>query len=687
MNSETTKNRKKAKERIKKYVTFGMLMLLVASLCSVLLWYKRIFPHKYRLGEKSIETVLTTKERRVIDERATDEKLENARKDILRKFLEKPSFIRDDSKNTLSIERLSFSIEKLDGIIEREEGLRRSVNNRNRRKEREIILKMNNIDWSKYMGIPKSDWRKIKPLLFSTAKDLLSNGYLGNVHFQSIKNINSLSDLSSKQILLLKQVLADSLVANTKIDLSKFEDFERLELEKIEPVYKNLPAKSVIVKKGEYINYEKYSLLKQLELNGRKNIDVAKMKEAFLFTVLILMFFMIFAKVDRLSMNYRQASFLATILIIASAFVGLFAYNKPAFLPFSGITLMISLFFNTTVGLTVGFLFCGLTLIATAIDPLLLTIPAIASILAASMISRKARNRADLAIGGIYLAASQMLVFTLVALASPYIHISAKNILLHGLAGLVMVFVVSNLMPLFESVFSIINRFRLRELSDPEQELLQKLKQLAPGTYEHTLVVADLAEEAAKKISIDHDLVKVGVLYHDIGKTYKPGIFVENQFDGINPHDKMTSLESARAIIQHVPRGIDIARKYKLPEPILNFIPTHQGTSRTEYFYKKAIELDPSLKDDRAFRYPGPRPDTRETALVMLADSVEACIRSEKTTDKERVKAIIEKMVKIKIDDGQLVDCLLTEKELKDIKESFFKSWENKNHERIRYDD
>lgn len=236
---------------------------------------------------------------------------------------------------------------------------------------------------------------------------------------------------------------------------------------------------------------------------------------------------------------------------------------------------------------------------------------------------------------------------------------------------------------LFERSFGFLSEIRLLEISDPSNQLLRDLNEKAPGTFQHSLQVANLAEEAIREIGGNALLVRVGALYHDIGKMDSMAYFTENQH-GVNPHNNLEPIESSRIIVQHVISGIEMARKARLPEEIIDFIRTHHGTSRTEYFYRKALQFDPSI-DDKQFRYPGPLPFTRETAVVMMADSVEASSRSLKTFTDESISELINTIVDYQQEMGQFQNSPLTFKDISLIKKVFHRKLMNIYHARIAY--
>ena len=240
----------------------------------------------------------------------------------------------------------------------------------------------------------------------------------------------------------------------------------------------------------------------------------------------------------------------------------------------------------------------------------------------------------------------------------------------------------------FERAFNMTTDLTLLELSDTNRPLLKELSLRAPGTFNHSLQVANLAEAAADAIGANALLTRVGALYHDVGKMGKPEYFVENQRPGENPHDQLKPRMSALIIASHVKEGLEIAREYKLPDLVLDFIPMHHGTTRIEFFYRRAQEQaspdDPPIMESE-FRYPGPKPNTKETSILMLADSVEAASRSLGNPTHKRLEGLIDMLITARREDGQLDDSELTFRDLRQIKETFLSMLLAIYHVRVKY--
>jgi cyclic-di-AMP phosphodiesterase PgpH len=264
-------------------------------------------------------------------------------------------------------------------------------------------------------------------------------------------------------------------------------------------------------------------------------------------------------------------------------------------------------------------------------------------------------------------------------------HIKMSDIILFAGNG-ILVLLSYLLIFFFEKKFLFLSDTSLLELADTNQPLLRKLAVEAPGSFQHSLQVANLAEEAARTISANTLLVRTGALYHDIGKIANPKYYIENQTDGLSPHDKLNPHESFKVIINHVKNGVILAKNFKVPIQIIDFIRTHHGTTIAYFFFKKYIDQFNGNPDmDKDFSYPGPKPFSKETAIVMMADAVEASSRSLSKYTEESISELVERIIYVQEQDGQYSDVPLTFKDISDIKNVFKKRLSNIYHVRISY--
>jgi cyclic-di-AMP phosphodiesterase PgpH len=240
------------------------------------------------------------------------------------------------------------------------------------------------------------------------------------------------------------------------------------------------------------------------------------------------------------------------------------------------------------------------------------------------------------------------------------------------------------LLPFFEASFGILSTMRLIELSNPNHPLLRKILMEAPGTYHHSVMVANLAESACEAIGANGLLARVGSYYHDIGKTRRPNFYIENQMHLENPHDRLPPDKSANIIIAHVTDGSNILKKYHMPKEIIDIAEQHHGTTLLKVFYHKAIQGDTEIKEED-YRYPGPKAQTKESAVVGIADSVEAAVRSLSHPTPELIESLVKKIVADRLQDGQLNECDITIKEIETVSHALCETLKGIFHSRIEY--
>ncbi|MHB1041708.1 MAG: HD family phosphohydrolase [Eubacteriales bacterium] len=302
----------------------------------------------------------------------------------------------------------------------------------------------------------------------------------------------------------------------------------------------------------------------------------------------------------------------------------------------------------------------------------------------------KLSQRGDLVRAGIYTSASIVSGIMIVGLINglPIVFLLTSSLSLGLINGILSSIVTNGALPFLESTFRLTSPVRLLELSHPNNELLKRLLTEAPGTYHHSIIVANLAEAAADAVKGESLLVRVGAYYHDIGKVKRPYFFIENQMDCDNPHDKIAPTLSTLILTSHVKDGVEMAKEHKLPQGIIDIIEQHHGSGLVSYFYHKALEGDRTETiSEEEFRYEGPKPRSREAAIVMLADSVEAAVRSLQNRTPGRIEGLVRKIIKDKLNDGQLEESDLTFKDLNAIANAFVRVLSGIFHSRVEYPD
>jgi len=486
---------------------------------------------------------------------------------------------------------------------------------------------------------------------------------------------------------LVYQWLQQVLIPNLEVDPQRTEQRIRAELEKVEPVLISVAENQVIVRAGEPITPEAFLILDhfgftQRRINGWGLVGVAGLMGLGLAVFVPLQ--------RRLKPGLRRRDRLLILLLSLTAPLSA-ALSQLEFNSLPAVGLLLGSFYGAGLGLVVVVgqaLFLPLVSEAT----LLGFLPLLSASGVACALAGRARSREELALLGGGAAAVQMLTYGALSLATR----GSLDLLAMALGGGITLgwsIVALGASPYLERLFDLATPIRLIELSNPNRPLLRRLAAEAPGTFQHTLFVATLAERAAQKLNLNVELVRTGTLYHDIGKLLQARYFIENQMGGLNPHTQLDDpYRSAQIIKAHVSDGLRLAKQYKLPTAVQAFIPEHQGTILIAYFYHQAqLKAGGQPVPEQPFRYDGPIPQSKETGVVMLADACEAALRSMTLSDGfgpevlERAKAVIRKIVQARWQDGQLVDSGLTLEDLEVVAEAFVEVWRESNHERIPY--
>lgn len=371
----------------------------------------------------------------------------------------------------------------------------------------------------------------------------------------------------------------------------------------------------------------------------------------------------------------------------------LFEAGSPYLMPVSMAALLLTIIFDLHFALFFGMSTSVIIAIMAGSEISVLLVALIGSIAGAYSVT-KVNQRSDLTKAGLLVAGVNAVVILGVVLAGeglaltwPSIQSTMIDIAMGIGGGLLASVFAMGLLPFFEMSFGITTSVRLLELANPNQRPLKRLLLEAPGTYHHSILVGNLAEAAAEVVSADPVLSRVGSYYHDLGKLTRPYFFIENQFQGNNPHDKIPPSLSSMILTAHVRAGVELANQYKLPPVIKDIIQQHHGNTLIGFFYHRALSERGSkdqLLEDK-FRYDGPKPQFKEAGIIMLADSVEAAVRSLAQPNQVRIQNMIDKIIRDKLEDGQLDHCDLTLKDLNSISEAFVKVVTGIYHKRIAY--
>jgi len=553
---------------------------------------------------------------------------------------------------------------------------------------------------SSLLDLSSADWWQTEVGIRTSAERILaqgiSPGLQPNILHEAVNmQVRSLVPQATES--LATEMLLTVLQPNLKKDQAQTKRLEEQAAAAVKPVMINVQKGEVIVKKGEHISRSDFVLLDHFGLSRREINWQGLAGLAGIVSVAIGVFELVGR---RFNPKLRKRDRILVLLLALSTplllGLGLPYTNLPA------IGLLLGSFYSFPLGGTVVGLLTMVLPIGLEIGWKHLLTGTAGGLLSSWMAGRM-RSREEIALLGLRVGLTQGSVYLLgniILSAAPGFswYVVVREAALFGLSGLAWSIVALGLSPYLEHLFDLVTPIRLAELANPNRPLLQRLANEAPGTFQHTFFVATLAEAAAKALGCNVELVRTGTLYHDIGKLHDPLAFIENQMGGPNKHDEINDpWLSADIIKKHVTEGLVMARKYRLPTAIRAFIPEHQGTMQIVYFYHQAQQLaqqDPSISvQESDFRYNGPTPQSRETAIVMLADSCEAALRTlqaagkpaPKEPTREEALAMVNKILRSRWQDNQLVDSGLTREEMSQIAEVFVDVWQQFHHKRIAY--
>ncbi|MGL4654441.1 MAG: HD family phosphohydrolase [Sarcina sp.] len=446
----------------------------------------------------------------------------------------------------------------------------------------------------------------------------------------------------------------------------------------------------LIVSDGEPVTQSQIDLLSELGLlnTSKTNWPIYLALGALVLIIMLLQYIYLYKFHKKVYKDISKLLLISILnvmaILIARVITSVFS---PFLIPLACAPILMTLLTNYKISVVISGLNVVLIAGATNFNPIV-TIIAIISAIIGAVILKKMQQRNDILIASLIISiiagATTLAIGALTTNNFMDIIENSGYIVLGGiLSGVLAV----GILPFFEATFDIVTTVKLLELSNPNSPLLKKILMEAPGTYHHSVLVANLAELAAEAIGANSLLVRIGAYYHDIGKTKRPYFFKENQIGIENPHNKISDKLSAKIIISHVKDGLEMAREHNLPKDIESFIVTHHGDTLVKYFYinTRNNSENPDEVKEEDFKYPGPRPTTKEQGIVMLSDSVEAAVRSLKEHTSETIENMVNLIIKDKMDSGQLTNCELTLKDIENIRKCFLKALNGIYHQRIEY--
>ena len=532
---------------------------------------------------------------------------------------------------------------------------------------------------------------------------LVNNKQVNSGYFKDFHKPEDLLTFINNEIISLNvqeykpqivSILFDLVESNISLNESLTKNSIEEALANVSPNRGIIEKETLIISKGEVVEGDKLKILESLK-NEYETSSISKtnyyliISSYSLLVILTLLMIILFIRKFRkkIYLNLNQLSlvfFNVTLLVLITTFVVSIESSYVFVIPICILPLLLKAFFDSRVAFfvhSVTVMLLGFIVPNSYEFIFLNIIVGVITIISSDDLYKRAN---------LFITVGQITLVYMISYFSFFVihegnidNLEIFNFLLFMLCGLLTLFVYP-LIYIYEKVFNLVSDVSLLELSDTNSPLLKELSNKAPGTFHHSMNVANLAESSANEIGGNSMLARVGALYHDIGKMNNPSYFTENQVTGTNPHDKLSSLESVNIILDHVSIGVDIAKKNNLPNRIIDFIRTHHGTSVVHYFYENDLNLNlkPNIED---YKYSGPKPFSKETALVMMCDSVEAATKSLENPDSEKINSFVETIIDKQIENNQFENCSITFKDIKTIKNVIKKKLANIYHIRVEY--
>ena len=525
-------------------------------------------------------------------------------------------------------------------------------------------------------------------------KTVAYNQFFPQTYLNEFIDSKLLGTEAEKYMTIFKSIFFDIVVPNTVYNEELTQSALNERLNRIALVRGRVEKGTLIISKGEVVQGDKLAVLKSLQSEYESQVWTEANYVWILaaYTVLValalLMLFLFLRKYRfEIFSNNTKVTFIffnILLMVLLTTIVINFNSSYVYVVPLCILPLILKAFFDARLGLfthVITVLLLGFVVTNNYEYMFLQIIAGIVTILTVSELYKRAN---------LFISVGQITLIYIISYFAFYvIHegnvdgLKWENFLLFVLCGLATLF-VQPLIYAYEKLFGLVSDVSLLELSDTNTTLLKELSEKAPGTFHHSLNVANLSEACANDIGANALLIRVGALYHDIGKMANPTYFTENQSTGTNPHDELSPKESAEIIINHVINGIEIAKKNKLPDRVVEFIRTHHGTSTVRYFFNKQMELNSEF-DSSDFKYNGPKPFSKETAVLMMCDSVEAASKSLKNPTSTKINSFVDAIIGIQMDANQFLNANITLKEIESIKKVLKHKLANMYHLRIEY--
>lgn len=678
---KTSKKPENLKLNKSKYIAlFGIVFVL-----AYILLLTAVAPKQFSLQEGDIARVDIKAPRDTIDQRATKQKENEAMEKV-------------DKQYTVKNEVKVQAEDNIKSLVE--EVLKLNATNADE------TTKINELKKLTQFQLKDSEYKE----LINTSKETLSDlqlkmiNVVERIYKKDIQenNENSLESAQKQVTVYIEELTLTSSLKELLIDITKSQIKPNLfyDSEKTEEIQKEaqkntskviIKKNQTIIKEGEPVTSEQIAIINELGLldngvNG-KYIYVYLSLALFLFVILFLQYIYIYLNYKDIFFNIKRLSLISLINIISLILARSIGTISPFLVPLAFGAMLVTLLLNYKISVVISIFNCAIISALVGFDPQVMILIFINAILGAVML-KKMHQRNELIYTTIYISVvSGILTLSTGVIISSNLKEIFMVSLFSMVGGILSGIFSLGVLPFLEGTFNEVTTMKLLELSNPNNPLLKKLLMEAPGTYHHSMLVANLAEMAAEEVGANQVIARIGAYYHDVGKTERPYFFGENQIGRENPHDKISAKLSTHIIIAHVKDGLRLAKEHKLPPIIQDIIAEHHGTTLVKYFYytMKNNAKNPEDIKEEDYRYPGPIPSSKEAGIVMLADGIEAAVRSIKEPNKDKIEEMVNNIIKDKLESNQLINCDLTLKDIQKIKVCFLNALNGIYHQRIEY--
>jgi len=673
--------------RIKKFLSqkgvqyLLLALLLLAGTLSIFILSLRPNKVDVNLGQRSPQDIYAPK---TIEDVRTTENLRNEAANAVEAQFRIDSGVRNDVQEDIDNTFEILYEAKMDETLSDEE-MAETINEESPLSlEEEMTLNV--------LSNSRESIEHLENYLFEITAEHLNRGIrledLPSVKASAEESILNLAEFNESLQVFGTRVFNQSIRPNEFYDAERTEELKQQAMDEIDSII--IEQDELIVREGERISVSQMQILRELGIlaeDGR--LDYLLYLGITIIVILLLMTLVLYLLLFHKKLIYEPNNLFMLILIVllTLGISKVLSVITIFVMPVATAAMLLAILINPVVAIVSNIILSIMTVLITGNSMTLLIMLLVGGTLGALMAYRT-QQRGNILLSGFVVGAANFLVI----LGIGFINSNEINeVLLYAgygaIGGGFAAVLTIGTLPFWEWAFGILTHLKLIEMSNPNQPLLKKLLLEAPGTYHHSIIVGNLSEAAADAVGGNALLARVGAFYHDIGKTIRPYFFKENQFGADNPHDQLKPIKSCSIITGHVSDGLKVAKEHKLHKEITEFIKSHHGNTLVAYFYYKEKENNKDISEPKEedFRYQGPKPRTKETAIVMLADSVEAAVRSIQEPNQMKIENLIQKIIQGKLQDGQLEESNLTLREIQRINKVFTGTLLGIYHERIEY--